>query len=293
MEKRFADRRKEIVRVMKEGGYWDIIMSAGPGLDRVKKFLKTMAGEVREERPKRFQAPRFLPIFPGLDNKPVHSPNEYPWVKTIEDSFRALRGEVATLEAQQLYIDYDARHKEGGAWLTHPLYYMGVRTGPFYDACPVAGNLLKRLPDLAVAYPWADVLFSVHFPGTHLTPHCSVDNLRLRCHFGLVIPKGCSIRVGDQILDWEEGRVLLFEDSFEHEVWNRSRARRIILIIDFWHPDLTEPEREALSAGFRKWEVRQLMFDLRIGEFSQMKDYLLHLFRSEDEDPLLSRFWPS
>jgi hypothetical protein len=56
------------------------------------------------------------------------------------------------------------------------------------------------------------------------------------------------------------GKGLLFEDSFEHEVWNRGTQRRAILIVDFWHPDLTDVEIDALTAGFRKSDVRRIFF---------------------------------
>ncbi len=38
---------------------------------------------------------------------------------------------------------------------------------------------------------------------------------------------------------WEEGKVIVFDDSFEHEVWNDSKQERIVLLLNFWHPDLS------------------------------------------------------
>jgi aspartate beta-hydroxylase len=37
-----------------------------------------------------------------------------------------------------------------------------------------------------------------------------------------------------------------FDDTFLHEAWNRTDERRVVLILDTWHPDLTEAECSAL-----------------------------------------------
>lgn len=84
-------------------------------------------------------------------------------------------------------------------------------------------------------------------PGTHIEPHCAPNNLRIRCHLGLIIPEGCEIRVGNEVRTWQEGKCLVLDDSFEHEVWNRSGQTRVILLIDFWHPDLTDVEINAVK----------------------------------------------
>ncbi|TKS87329.1 Aspartyl/asparaginyl beta-hydroxylase [Collichthys lucidus] len=78
------------------------------------------------------------------------------------------------------------------------------------------------------------------------------ENLRergeLRMHLGLVIPKhGCRIRCTDQTREWDEGKVLIFDDSFEHEVWQDADSYRLIFIVDVWHPELTAYQRQTLS----------------------------------------------
>lgn len=39
---------------------------------------------------------------------------------------------------------------------------------------------------------------------------------------------------------------MVFDDSFEHEVWHNGTEYRLILIIDVWHPDLTAHEKKTL-----------------------------------------------
>ena len=98
-------------------------------------------------------------------------------------------------------------------------------------------------------------------PGTHIGAHCGPSNLRLRVHLGLRVPDGCRIRVGDEVRSWREGECLVFDDSFEHEVWHEGDADRDVLICDMWHPmldvnadilpTLNETERAALDAARR------------------------------------------
>jgi hypothetical protein len=40
---------------------------------------------------------------------------------------------------------------------------------------------------------------------------------------------------------------LIFDDSFDHQVWNKGATDRVILLIDFWHPDLTQREIEVIT----------------------------------------------
>lgn len=42
--------------------------------------------------------------------------------------------------------------------------------------------------------------------------------------------------------------MLVFDDSFEHEVWHNGTSMRLVLIVDVWHPELTEHERRSLPA---------------------------------------------
>uniref|UniRef100_A0A672MRC6 Aspartate beta-hydroxylase n=1 Tax=Sinocyclocheilus grahami TaxID=75366 RepID=A0A672MRC6_SINGR len=83
------------------------------------------------------------------------------------------------------------------------------------------------------------IKFSVMQAGSHVWPHTGPTNCRLRMHLGLIIPsKGCRI---------QEGKVLIFDDSFEHEVWQEAESYRLIFIVDVWHPELTQLLRQTLS----------------------------------------------
>ncbi|MGZ4970958.1 MAG: aspartyl/asparaginyl beta-hydroxylase domain-containing protein, partial [Methylobacter sp.] len=114
-----------------------------------------------------------------------------------------------------------------------------------------------------------------------------------RAHLGLDVPEGCEMRVENNLLHWRNGEVFIFEDSFEHEVWNRSDKPRTVLIIDFWHPDLTDDEKQALMAGFRKYEMRAMMCKFRLGDHCErFEPLLLAQFKEEDRSLDTARYWP-
>jgi aspartyl/asparaginyl beta-hydroxylase (cupin superfamily) len=75
-------------------------------------------------------------------------------------------------------------------------------------------------------------------------------NARLICHLPLIVPPGCGFRVGNEVRQWEEGKLLIFDDTIEHEAWNDSNEDRVVLIFDIWRPELSEAERGAVAAMF-------------------------------------------
>jgi aspartate beta-hydroxylase len=46
---------------------------------------------------------------------------------------------------------------------------------------------------------------------------------------------------------------LILDDSFEHEVRHQGDRKRVVLIVDCWHPDLTEEERNFLERLHDIW----------------------------------------
>jgi hypothetical protein len=297
-----------IVAAMRAGGYFDRVMAGGPELDRVKEYLLTLAGERPAVAPHPGQKPQY-PCFPGLRHAPFHDPASHPGGVALEDHFEAIRGEALALR-EDVHLDYSMasrpprslrrpwtllrRRAPARAWTVYPFFHMGVNLEAATSRCPKTLAVIESLPGLCAEYPWGDVVFSAQGPKSRLPPHHSVDNLRWRCHLALRIPEGCGIRVDTETRSWSEGRCLIFEDSFEHEVWNSSRARRIVLIVDFWHPDLTEVERRALTAGFRRAEVRRIFLRQRIQMTTSPETYLPQLeaalARPEDTE-LMREFW--
>lgn len=286
----------KVVALWREGGYFDRIMAAGPALARVQAFVRACAGDspaAAAAHP--LQRPGY-PLFAGLRHQPWHAPQAFEAVRRLEAAYPVIRAEAAQLAATRT-LDYSAAVRSApgpGTWTVYLFSHMGVDVEGVHQACPQTAAVLRSLPGHCAAYPWGDMLFSAMSARSHLQPHCSIDNLRVRIHLGLSVPAQCAIRVGDDTRAWTEGRCLVFEDSFEHEVWNRSDQRRIVLIADLWHPDLTAVEIEALTAGFCKSEVRRVFMGDRLGITDAPKAYLPFIESAllrQDQNPLMRQYW--
>jgi aspartyl/asparaginyl beta-hydroxylase (cupin superfamily) len=93
-------------------------------------------------------------------------------------------------------------------------------------------------------------MFSLLRPGARIAPHTGMFNTRLVCHLPLIVPPGCRFRVGNEVREWEEGKLLIFDDTIEHEAWNDGGEDRVVLIFDIWRPELSERERKEVAALF-------------------------------------------
>ncbi len=299
-----------IVNAMREGGFYDRVMRGGSELDRVKAYLQAFTDGRASASGDPTQVPTY-PCFPGLKHRPFHDPDTCAGAAILEAGFPVIRDEAFSLD-DSAQLDYTIasrplrrwrdprtwlrRRAAPRAWTVYPFYHMGVDVEALTRRCPRTADIINALPNVCLDYPWGDALLSVQGPQSRLPPHCSVDNLRLRCHLGIRIPDGTGIRVGSEERQWSEGRCLLFEDSFEHSVWNLSEQRRIVLIVDFWHPDLTPIEVRALTAGFRKSAVRSIFMRQRIRMTDSPDPYVRHMEAAlieQDRGPLLREFWPA
>jgi len=112
--------------------------------------------------------------------------------------------------------------------------------------CPATTRAIESLP-LCENFGFA--MFSGVAPSTHIAPHCGSSNLRLRHHLGVEIPEpeAARIRVGTEWRHWEQGRVMVFDDGFVHEVVHDGEEPRVVLSVDVWHPSLTEEDVAVLS----------------------------------------------
>jgi aspartyl/asparaginyl beta-hydroxylase (cupin superfamily) len=91
--------------------------------------------------------------------------------------------------------------------------------------------------------------FSLLDAGTHIPPHTGVTNTRLTVHLPLIVPPECVFRVGSETREWVPGKAWVFDDTIEHEAWNRSDSPRAVLIFDIWNPFLSEAERDLVRAA--------------------------------------------
>lgn len=175
-----------------------------------------------------------VPDTPKISNEHFDflAPFEKNW-ETIRDEAREVLKFKDSIPAFQEISPDQYRIATEQNWKTFVLFGFGERLEKNTQLTPKTAELLEKVPDIQTA------MFSILAPGYHIPAHKGVTKGILRCHVGLIIPKDrekCRIRVEDTITAWEEGGVFVFDDTFEHEVWNDTDEERVILLFDFDRP---------------------------------------------------------
>ena len=197
----------------------------------------------------------------GLTAQPWHEPQQHAACRALLKAYPTIKAEALQLlrvdaaeaasGSTSLFCAYMSTALLSGEWADVSLYYNGRRNEDGARRAPRTSALLGddcTLRRDATSCPFGSAFFSLMRPGSRLAPHCGPTNRRLRAHLGLVVPEGdIRIRCGDEAEHpprrWREGEVLLFDDSFEHEVWNLTDQPRLVLIVDIWHPQLDTDEK--------------------------------------------------
>ncbi len=175
-----------------------------------------------------------------ISSEPVIPKSLFPWLNSFENEWRSIRQELdavlvnkADLPSFHDVSPDQSRISRGDNWKVYPLYVFGEPYGPGCERCPNTARLLSQVPGIENA------MFSILAPRYHIPAHCGPTSGIVRVHLGLIVPQErdkCQIRVDDKIFGWEEGRCEVFDDHFEHEVWNRTDEMRVVLFFDFDRP---------------------------------------------------------
>ena len=230
----------------------------GPeALRRVEKCLRIHLNEEAPDYPDARQQPSFL-FFPDLPASAYLDRSLFPWIPALEAHTADIRSELLALlpssrgrERVFTSVELEQVNLRGldvaPSWNGYYFYRHGERRDDNCSACPATAAAIDAVPLSRIRDHGPEVLFSVFTPGTHLLPHRGVTNTRLVGHLPLLIPDDCALRVGGELHPWQEGHVVVFDDTYEHEAWNRSGKTRVVLIFDIWSPYLTAAERAAVA----------------------------------------------
>jgi aspartyl/asparaginyl beta-hydroxylase (cupin superfamily) len=243
-------------------------------LRRIAGPIRAAAGaEPMAETGEALRYPDTLYI-PGLKSAAWHSCDWMPDTALLEAAAPVIRAELeALLKQRGGFQPFDEGEygfnptNTDGQW---NVFYVVLGNGEVPSAaaaCPKTAAALRTLPNLALS-----AMFSALTPGTHLWAHCGPTNAFISQSMGLIVPPGCSIRVGEEERGWQEGVCNVFDDTYEHEVWNRGSGTRFILLTDTWHPELTPVERKVLARVL--WAPGEVEARLQHGKQSlQGKDW--------------------
>ncbi|XP_053383028.1 aspartyl/asparaginyl beta-hydroxylase-like [Mercenaria mercenaria] len=186
-----------------------------------------------------------------LTGRPWWTPEQTTYQKyltMLENNWETIRDEgLAQLDKKTgAFLPEEENLRETGDWKQFTLYQRGQKDENNCRKAPKTCALIDQIPE-AKGCTRGQVKFSVMHPGVHVWPHTGPTNCRLRAHLGLKIPDGPRIRVGNETRTWKEGKFIIIDDSFEHEVWHDGTEVRLILIVDLWHPEIPQHERRTLS----------------------------------------------
>lgn len=189
----------------------------------------------------------------------------FPWLEKLEEQTAIIRAELlAHLATDNPRMEPYVSQLPGTApniwssldnsadWSALFLWKHGIRQDDVCGRFPETAALLDALPLLDIPGRSPSAFLSLLRPGAHIPPHTGVTNVRSIVHLPLVVPSGCGFRVGGETRQWIDGQAFVFDDTIEHEAWNRSDALRVVLIFDVWNPHLSETERDMLRGLFQE-----------------------------------------
>ncbi len=170
---------------------------------------------------------------------------QFPWVQHVERNWEVIRDELLqVLEDREALPNFQDISKDqieitdDDNWKTYFLYGYGFQADLGVETCPRTAALMREIPGMTTA------MFSILSPRKHILDHRGPYKGVLRYHLGLIVPEdaeSCRIRVGDDFRHWQEGKSMVFDDTFNHEVWNDTDETRVVLFVDVLRP-LPEPD---------------------------------------------------
>jgi aspartyl/asparaginyl beta-hydroxylase (cupin superfamily) len=161
------------------------------------------------------------------------NPADYSFAAELEANWLSIRQELLGISREK-FMEWPQKFLYESGWNVFGLYALEKKMNENCALCPETTLAVERVPGLVTAgFSWME-------PGTHIKAHVGYSKAVLRCHLGLVIPNECALRVGHEIQSWYEGKTLVFDDTTEHEAWNRSSSIRVVLLLDFTRPEQIE-----------------------------------------------------
>ena len=175
-----------------------------------------------------------------VGDRPVFDEVNFPFTRLLEENADVIAAEARQIIAERNGIhairEISPDHKRIATdrrWKSLFLIGYGYRFDHNCNRCPETTRLVEQIPELNSAF------FSIMEAGAEIPRHRGVTKAFLTCHLGVVVPEdrlNCGIEVHDQTCNWEAGRAIVFDDTFEHEAWNRTEQDRVILLLQFKRP---------------------------------------------------------
>ncbi len=200
-------------------------------------------------------------FYPDLPQRRFYERSEFAWAEAVEAATPAIRAELAAALADpglfQPYLTHQTQRPakrtaldDDPAWSALHLIDNGRVRPDLADRFPATLAAMEHVPLCRISVRSPTVMFSLLQPAARIDPHHGEINARLICHLPLIVPGAGALEVGGEARQWEEGKLLIFDDSIEHAAWNHADADRIVLIFDVWRPEIDEADQRAIAALF-------------------------------------------
>jgi beta-hydroxylase len=185
-------------------------------------------------------AEKIVPRYSKVGESVFFTKAQFPWAETLEANWPVIRREldqilerVDDLPNFQDISQRQYRIANDNRWKTYFFWAFNFRAQGNCDRCPETTKLLDTIPGVKVAF------FSILAPGKHIPRHRGKHKGFIRYHLALKVPEPrdqCRIQIDDQVAIWEEGKSLIFDDTYYHEVWNDTDGYRAVLFLDVLRP---------------------------------------------------------
>ncbi len=183
---------------------------------------------------------KLMAPFSKVSNGPILSNSDFEWSKLIEENWLNIKTEVAALLENSQHLPNiqqiqpaEALLTTDNKWKTFFLYGFGIKAKKNCEKCPSTTKVIEQIPGMLTAF------FSILYPGKHIPAHKGIFKGIIRTHLGLIIPGktgDCRMKVGNEMVKWENGKSVFFDDTYTHEVWNDSDGIRVVLLLDSIRP---------------------------------------------------------
>lgn len=208
--------------------------------------MRKLILRLREQVKFRLFRPLLLKIGNGMGkystvgDHPVFDNKQFNWTNLLEDNWISIRKELEGMlpfhqklpNIQDIQQEQNVLNQDNN-WKTFFLFGFGIKATQNCQSCPVTTTLLEQIPGMKTAF------FSVLSPHKHIPAHKGIFKGLIRSHLGLIIPGkpgDCVMRIENKNIYWQEGKTVVFDDTYEHEVWNNTSEVRVVLLIDVIRP---------------------------------------------------------
>ncbi|MDX0647509.1 aspartyl/asparaginyl beta-hydroxylase domain-containing protein [Sinorhizobium medicae] len=235
---------------------------------------------------------RPIHFIPDLPAQPVHRAGAFYLARYFDAHAETIRKEILSgLGETGVGLTPVEEPLVGtGAWELAVFYEGGLRNSLTCERFPHTAGVIEAAPE-EIRQAGMVMLSWLH-SGTHILPHCGFSNARLRLHLPLRVADGAHMRIGDRIVTWEQGRSLVFDDSFEHEVRHDGHEPRLVLLVDLFHPALGAQDRRDFVALFGVDPMRkaaELLRGVGLNALALGSDGTMHVRFSEEQDRRIRR----